>query len=352
MIKDFFREDLKYFKAYEGVKENCSIKMDANESFISFPEALRRKLIQAVEGCLYNRYPDPEAKKVCRLYGDYVGVDAKNIMAGNGSDELIQMIANTFIEKGDAAAALDPDFSMYEIYTKISGGRIVKFPLDENFKLDVQKLIEWVNGKNVKVLFFSNPNNPTGGVIPQEQIIEIIKKCRSIVVVDEAYFEFYGKTIADKINQYENLIVLRTCSKALGLAALRLGFLITCHTLMDEIRKVKPPYNVNSLSQEAASVILQNPYVIKKNIESIIGERNFLYNALLDMKGVAVYPTHSNFILVRVNDAEKTSERLAKRNIRVRNFGTGRLEYCLRITAGTREENEYFLKSLLEYGGI
>jgi histidinol-phosphate aminotransferase len=351
MIEKLFRTDLKDFNNYKTAKNTCSLKMDANESFINFPQELIDDLINEVKSCSFNRYPDPDAKKLCRLYGSYSGIDSKNIMAGNGSDELIQVIVNSFIEKGDMVGVLNPDFSMYGIYTKISGGNAAEFPLNEDFSLDDKKLIEWVNNENIKILFLSNPNNPTGGVIPQDKLLSIIDKCNSIVVVDEAYVEFYGSTVINKIKKYSNLIVLRTCSKAFGLAAIRLGFLIAGDTLINEIRKAKPPFNVNSITQRIGCIMLKNADIISKNIDAIKKEREYLAFRLKNINGIKVYPTQSNFILIKCKDAKLIKDKLYKRDISIRNFDSSRLKDYLRISVTNRVENEYFLKNFMECRG-
>lgn len=346
MINSFFREDLKDFKAYEAEKNDFRVRMDANESFLGFPKELKDKLLEAVENFMFNRYPDPAASDVCRAYADYAKVDFNNLMAGNGSDELIQITVNTFINTGDKVMVLNPDFSMYSIYTKLAGGVPIEFNLDEDFKLDVEGLINKVNSEKVKLLFISNPNNPTGGVISRETIIKIIERCNCIVVIDEAYYEFYGNTVTDLIDKYENLIVLRTCSKAMGLAALRIGFLITNITLLKELKKVKPPYNLNAITQTIASIVLKEPEIIYNNIKAILEERDFLLQGLKEIDNIKIYPTDTNFITIELEDAAKVNEEFLEKGIKVRSFKAGRLKNCLRITVGSRAENEEFLKVL------
>jgi len=348
MINKFFREDLKTFKPYETEKNTCNIKLDANESFLNFPKELKKELLDSIEKTLFNRYPDPSSEEICRLYGKYAGTNFKNIIAGNGSDELIQIIINAFIGYKDKVMTLSPDFSMYEIYTKLAGGIHIEFELDNNFKLDTTAFIEKANIENVKLVFISNPNNPTGGVIPEKDLLNIIENINSIVVIDEAYYEFYGKTLIDKIDTYENLIILRTCSKALGLAALRLGFLITNEILLSEIKKAKPPFNVNSITQSVAAVILRNPDFIKNNINIILKERDYLYNALRKIKGIKIYDTSANFILVEGNCTHDLKEKALNASISIKSFGSPRLKNCLRITVGSRKENEAFINSICE----
>ena len=345
MMQDYFRNDLSDFESYNAGKIDYKVRLNANESFSNLGVATRKKLGMVIENSIYNRYPDAESLKVCNLYAKYAKVDSVNVMAGNGSDECIQIIAHTFLNTGDKVAMQSPDFSMYGLYTKVAGGIPIEFSLDEELKLDVEGFISMANRKEVKIVYLSNPNNPTGNIITRENIIKIIEGCKCIVVIDEAYFEFYGKTIVDTINIYENLIVLRTCSK-IGLAAIRLGFLITNNVLMQELKKVKPPYNVNSISQSIASVIFEEPEIIHKNIESILIERSYLWKKLSNIDGIKLYRAEANFILIEVANAKEMKRQLLKQSINVRSFSTGKLENCLRITIGSREENNSLLNSI------
>lgn len=348
MIQKFFRSDLSDFKAYEAGKTDYNVRLDANENFSNLPEDIRKKIGMEIENSIFNRYPDPGAFEVCDLYANYANVESVNVMAGNGSDECIQIIANTFLNTGDKVAVQSPDFSMYGLYTKVAGGIPIEFPLDDEFKLDIQGFISMVNREQVKIVFLSNPNNPTGGIILRDDIIKIIEGCKCIVVIDEAYFEFYGETMVDKIEQFENLIVLRTCSK-FGLAAIRLGFLITNSVLMGELKKVKPPYNVNAISQSIAAFILKDPEIIYKNVERILAERKYLWGKLSNVEGISLSKAEANFILIQVKNAKEVKERLLEQSINVRCFTSTILENCLRITIGSREENDILLNTIRQY---
>jgi histidinol-phosphate aminotransferase len=347
MIQDFFRNDLGDLEPYKASKKEYKVRLDANESFSNLPHEIRMKIAWAIEDSIFNRYPDADASEVCGLYAQYAKVECINVMAGNGSDECIQIITNTFLNTGDKVAVQSPDFSMYGLYTKIAGGIPIEFPLDEEFKLDVDGFISMVNREAVKVIFLSNPNNPTGGIIPREDIIKIIEGCKSIVVIDEAYFEFYGQTVIDKIYAYQNLIILRTCSK-IGLAAIRLGFLITNSALMSELKKVKPPYNVNAITQSISSVVLKEPDIIKTNVERILIEKKYLWEKLSNIYGIQLYKAEANFILIKVENTQETKERLLKVGINVRSFTSTALQNCLRITIGSRMENEHLLNNIFQ----
>jgi histidinol-phosphate aminotransferase len=346
MVSNLFRQDLKDFKAYEAEQNNCLIKLDANESFVEFPEELKEELIRSIINTPLNRYPDPTSKEVCRLYADYAGVASKNVIAGNGSDELIQITINTFINKDDKVMFLNPDFSMYSIYTKLAGGVPVEFPMDNEFKFDSDRLIDRVNSEDIKLLFISNPNNPTGGVTSEATLLKIIKNCSCIVVIDEAYYEFYGKSVADKINTFENLIVTRTCSKALGLAALRLGFLLANEVLIEELKKVKPPYNVNLLTQTMGEFILRRTDLIKSNIAAILGERNCLLKNLSEINGISLCTTEANFVLIKSEYSEEIKKLAEASGISIRTFSSKKLNNYLRITVGNRRENEALISVL------
>jgi histidinol-phosphate aminotransferase len=345
---------LSSIKAYEIDREKYEIKLDANESFLSFPMELREELKNRLMNVEFNRYPDPESEEVCRLYAEYCGVKPSNVLSGNGSDELIQIIVNGFMSKEEKILTFAPDFSMYKFYTSIMEGKIVELSLDENMKIDGDKVIERANQEHVKIVIFSNPNNPVGVVVPREDILKIVENCNALVVVDEAYFEFYGESVVDCINQYENLIVLRTCSKAVGLAAVRLGFLIANEELIRTIRKVKPPFNVNALSQLAGEIVLKNSMLIGENVSAIVRERDYLFNELkliensLGKAEFRVFPGSANFAFIRTGRAEEIYSSLLERSISIRNFNNR----ALRITVGSRSENEALVTALKVILGV
>lgn len=347
-----FHDKLSGISPYIVDKVKYDIKLDANESFLSFPSELEEELVESIKELMFNRYPDAEAETVCNLYALYCGCKRENIIAGNGSDELIQIVVNAFLGKDDKVQTLKPDFSMYKYYSSIIGGKIVEFALEEDFKLNVEKFIETAKVEEVKIIIFSNPNNPTGGIIPRRQIEEIVKRCsNALIVVDEAYYEFYGESVLDLIDKYDNLAVLRTCSKAMGIAAARLGFLISSSETVKNIKKVKPPFNVNSLTQTVGEIILKERELIRNNVEKICIERNFLIEKLRHNvekffgSDSIMYPSHANFIYIKTPIAEQLVKYLAGRGIIIRYFNNG----AIRITAGNRSENEGLLKVLKEF---
>lgn len=346
MIEKLFKKNLQNFEPYTVPKLDYEIKLDANESFLKLDDYIMEKILNKMKNVEFNRYPDAGAEEVCRAYSKYVGIKRENIMAGNGSDELIQIIIAALVDKNENIMTVEPDFSMYGNYAGIGGGRVLTFEMDEEFNLDENKLIERVNQDKVKVLFLSNPNNPTGKVLNKEQIFKILKGCNCAVVIDEAYVEFHEESIVDSIYEYENLIVLRTCSKAMASAAIRLGFLITNSLLLNEIKKTKPPFNVSSVTQAIGEVVLKETDYINSSLEKIKGERSFLIDKLNEFKEIKVYPTCANFILIKFKDAEFVYKYLLENKIVVRNYKQGRLKNFLRISVGSRKENEAVIDNL------
>ncbi|OFI05359.1 histidinol-phosphate aminotransferase [Clostridium acetireducens DSM 10703] len=350
MISDLFREDLKDFKVYNTNYFNNKIKLDANENPFNLLEFLEEDILKSVKSCFLNKYPDGEAKELCKSYSQYAGASLNNIVAGNGSDELIQLVINAFLNEKEKVLVLNPDFSMYKIYTKIIRGKLLNFSYDSNFNLNIDKLIDTVNLEKVKILFISNPNNPLGKIILKEDIEKILKSCSNcIVVIDEAYTDFCNESVVDKINYYENLIVLRTCSKAIGIAALRVGFALANEVLINEIKKVKSPFNVNSLSQAIAKVVLENKNLIKSNIKKIISEREYLFNKLEKIKNITPIKSNTNFILIEIkSDNKNIYNKLLEKDIVIRSFNDDILKNYIRVTVGDRKENDYFVQALKE----
>ncbi|QAA34980.1 histidinol-phosphate transaminase [Clostridium manihotivorum] len=352
-MNSLFRKDLSEFKPYEAEESNCSVILNANESFINIGQQLEKQILSTIKEINLNRYPSPTGEKLRSAYGDYSGVDKESIMIGNGSDELISIICNTFVNSGDKVIKFNPDFSMYKIYGVIHGAKVIEYELKDDFSLDIEKYIDFINNEAPKVVFISVPNNPTGGIINKEELLKIVSSVNSIVVIDEAYFEFYGETLINEINKYNNLIVLRTASK-IGLAALRLGFLITNSVLLRELYKVKPPYNVNAITQEIGTLLYTNKDLLQANVEAILKEKDLLETALKNLAsrfGFNVYPSSTNFILIELKEAKALYEYLESMGVAVRFFGKGRLENCIRVTVGSGVENMVLVKKINDFLG-
>lgn len=346
MSSKYLRRKLQDLKPYIVDRASYKIRLDANESFIKLNEDLLEEMKEVINSALFNRYPDADSERVCTLYANYAGVSSDNIMAGNGSDELIQIIVNTFVEQGEKVVILNPDFSMYSFYTEVGGGLPIFVESDEEFQVETEKLLEKIKEVNPKMVILSNPNNPTGGIIEREKLIRLVEESSCLVVIDEAYYEFYGESLVDVVNKYDNLIILRTCSKAAGMAAIRLGFLITNVELLRELKSVKPPFNVNSISQSFGEVILKNSEIIDLNSSEIIQGRELLLEELSRFKELKLFKTKANFVLLSYEEAEALNSELLKKGIKIRSFGDGRLKSCLRITIGSKAENKVLIEAM------
>ncbi len=338
-IRKLVKKEVALLKAYSAKEIPCRIKLDANESPYGFADAAK-----CIAGIRTNRYPDPEAKTLRRLIAKDLGVNPENILFGNGSDELIYYLITTF---GGPVAYPVPTFTMYGIIGQALGEKRSEVSLDENFDLDIDRFLAAVKKEKPKLIFLSSPNNPTGNCFSSDRILKIIGASKGIVVVDEAYQPFSSETgMLPLLKDYENLIIMRTLSK-IGLAALRLGFMIAADGIIEEVNKVRLPFNVNSLSQAVAVAALKGKKQFRTNIKTIITERERLFEEMEKIEGITPFPTEANFILFRVNDPDLVYSALLKKGILVRNIKDV-VRGCLRVTVGTPPENTAFLKALKE----
>ena len=329
------------------------IKLDANEN-----NWLAGKFQPALKDLLgslpIHHYPDTECTALRHQLAELNKVKAEQVVTGVGSDQIIAWIIQAFVEQGDRVQVMDPTFSMYEINTQMLGGIPVRVPLAEGFVFEAASFLAKAKEEKPKVVFLTNPNNPTGGVIPQEELEPLIKELADldcVIAVDEAYYEFYGETAAGLIDTYPQLIVLRTLSKAYGLAGVRAGYALASEAMMDAIARVKPPYHMSSLDQMAALVCLNQVEEVKPILQNIIQWRSQMEEALKEMD-LTVFPSRANFLLVRTPLASKIDKRLQEEGILVRAYGeSGPLANCLRITVGTEEENQLLLEAFKKMQG-
>jgi histidinol-phosphate aminotransferase len=338
-IKKFVRSNVHSLSAYEAKEIPCKVKLDANESPYGFRNAL--KIISEIKT---NRYPDPEAKKLKKLVAKVTGMKQGNILQGNGSDELIYYLIVTF---GGPVLYPVPTFSMYGIISQALGEKKIAIPLDKMFDLDMDKILSAIKKERPKLIFLSSPNNPTGNCFSSESIFRIIEASGGIVVIDEAYQPFASeKGLMPMLKDYKNLVVIRTMSK-IGLAGLRVGFLIADEDIIDEVNKVRLPFNVNSFSQTVALEVLNNRKLLDSYIKSIVSERGKLFNEMSKIKGIKPYPSEANFILFKSESHDRIYKGLLKKGILVRNMNSI-VNGCLRVTVGTPEENRIFINALQE----
>ena len=334
-IKKLVKPNVLKLKAYQAEEIHCKVKLDANESPYGF---------RVLHNVQTNKYPDPEAKELRTLFARGLKIRAENVLHGNGSDELIYNLITTF---GGPVLYPVPTFSMYGIISQALDQKFKEIALDEKFDLDMDKMNKQMIISKAKLIFLSSPNNPTGNSFSSERILQIIKRSKGIVVVDEAYQQFSSrKSFIPLLKKHKNLVILRTLSK-IGLAGLRTGFMIAHRDIIHEVNKVRLPFNVNSLSQKVAIDTLKKTRELKTRISTIVSERKKLFKEMSKMNGISPFPSDANFILFRVNNPDKIYKDLLKRGVLIRNM-KGIAGGCLRVTVGTPAENNMFIKNLLQ----
>ncbi|MBN1643696.1 MAG: histidinol-phosphate transaminase [Dehalococcoidales bacterium] len=324
------------------------IKLDANENPYGCSPRVNKALSQFQQ---FNIYPDDGQEKLRKLLAGYAGIDAKYIVAGSGSNQLIDLLIRLLVNKGDEVINCTPTFGIYSFSTKLCGGTLVEIPRDENFNIDIAK-VKSAAGKKTKIIFIANPNNPTGNLTPRKDIIELLETGVP-VVVDEAYYEFSGQTVVPLMKKYDNLIILRTFSKWAGLAGLRIGYGLFPPEIADFILRIKIPYNVNAAAIAAVAESFKDTDYLIDSVKKLIAERKRLFTRLQKIDWLKVYPSQSNFILCRVEgiDARELYKKLQAKGILVRYFDQNRIKDCIRISVGKPEHTDAVIKALREIGG-
>lgn len=350
MINEYLREDLRHIKAYDARQQSFILKLDANESPYGLPLEIRFQLASdLLNGINYQYYPNTNADRLRDKLASRLNLERDNILIGNGSDELLQIISTAFAGYGDKVLCPSPGFGMVAYYASLAGAKPINYPLDDRFQYSLDGIKRAIQVHRPKVLHICSPNNPAGSVMEIADIINLANSYEGIIVVDEAYYEFWGQSMAALVNMFPNLVVLRTFSKAYGLAGLRVGYLISNKELVSQIYKIKPPYNVNSFSQRAAELILDHTDLYKERVAEIIEAREDLTKKLAGLKGVFPYPSKANFILAKVGDSKAIYKGLLDKGILVRHFlGHPLLNDYLRISVGLKKDNEFILRSMAE----
>ncbi|TMI89941.1 MAG: histidinol-phosphate transaminase [Bacteroidetes bacterium] len=342
LIRENVKKLTPYSSARDDFKGEAKIFLDANENSLGSPLAK-----------WYNRYPDPHQLKVKQKLSGIKRVPIENIFLGNGSDECIDILQRTFCEPGvDNLIICPPTYGMYEVCANINNVQVKKVNLTSDFQLDL-KAIEQAINEHTKMIFLCSPNNPTANSLYHQDIEAILNNYFGLVVIDEAYINFSRqKSFAVQLNEYPNLVVMQTLSKAWGLAALRVGITLASQEIVGVMNKIKPPYNINQASQELALQALDEVEQVNDMIKEIVKEREVLAEALVNLSFVKkVYPTDANFLLVRMDDPVGVYKNLLNRGIVVRDRSKVELcEGCLRITVGTPEENKTLLYALAAIG--
>ena len=349
----FFRDSLNELRPYDPHEIPYKVKLNANENPYGLPEKIIEEILRKAKDLEYSRYPNANSTKLSEVVSSFWGLDTSNIVIGNGSDELIDYLIKAFSEKGRGVISPAPSFAMYKLYSLINGCDFIEISLDQNnFSLNEDKVLEEAKRADSSIVFIAYPNSPTGNYFAEDKIIKIIEESGCLVVVDEAYYEFGGKTFVPLISRYNNLAILRTFSKGYSLASLRVGYLLSNPEIIQEVRKVKSPFNVNSFSQLAAQVVFKNKDILKESIKKIIEEREKLIIRINELSPFKAHSSQTNFVFIEIGPKEKSDlvyNNLLEKGILVQTiydsaFSTSR--YFLRITVGNKEENDILIKGL------
>ena len=344
-IESLIRNNIRALKPYHSARQDflSGLLLDANEN--SFGSAI------AIDGLSLNRYPDPYQRELRDVLAGINEVAAENVFVGVGSDEVIDLLVRVFCEpKQDSVILLEPTYGMYRVAASIQDIQVRSCLLTDKFQIDIDAVKRTIDA-TTKLIFCCSPNNPTANLLRSRDILELCK-FGAMVIVDEAYIDFAGSTSMGKeVITHPNLVILRTLSKAWGLAGIRLGYCIADPLVVSYMMKVKSPYNINALTSRTALQALRKSAGISRTIGSIVEERKWLSNALAEMSCIEiVFPSDANFILVRCKNADTLYKYLAAKEIIIRNRSTEPLlQNCLRITVGTRQENEQLIRAMKEY---
>ncbi len=351
LIENIIRPDIRALNAYHVGASEGFLKLDAMENPYILPEALRGELGRRLGDVALNRYPIPSYPALKKIICEKMGVPkGYDVMLGNGSDELISLltVACARRDRGAPAKVMAPvpTFVMYAMFAQYAGMAFVGVPLQPDFSLDRSAMLDAIRQHQPAIVYLAYPNNPTGNLYAEDDIVEILRAVgdTGIVVVDEAYQPFAQTSFMSRLPEFANLVVMRTVSK-LGLAGVRLGYMSASATLLEQFEKVRPPYNVNVLTDAAVQFALENLHVLDEQAALLRSEREKQAVALAALPGVEVFPSRANFLLLRVANAEQVFEKLVARKVLIRNVGKmhALLTNCLRVNVSTPEENQQFL---------
>lgn len=338
---------------------HIKIRLDANESFFNLPDFLLKEVQENIKNINFNRYPDPAAFVLTNKFADYlktsenINLNINNIAAGNGSDELLNIIINLFLSKDEKILVFEPDFSMYAFYGEIIEANILRME-KKDLKIDWHEAADLVRRENIKLAVFSNPCNPTGQLENKKDIqkfIELAQETGTVVILDEVYMSFCNgreSFIHDFLN-YPNLIIIKSLSKSIGLASLRVGFALSNETFINAVKTLKSPFNVNAVSQKIAEIILNYPEYLGQNLQLLKKNKKDLQENIIRIfkkkQDYKVYKTETNFILIETKKSGEIFDFLLENKILVRNFH----DKYLRITSGNTEENAELCSALCKF---
>jgi len=338
-------------RPYSLTTESARIKINQNENPWDAASSVKQEVITRVRERAWSRYPDFVPASLHERLAAFANWMLDGVIAGNGSNELIQALLMVTVGEGTRVLISEPTFALYRQITTILGGEVVSVPLTPRFEYDVKVLLETIESTEPAVTIICSPNNPTGSVLTNNEIAELAESSRGLIVIDEAYFEFAGVTAVPLLERYANVVILRTFSKALALAALRVGYLLAAPELAREISKAVLPYNLNSVSQSAAEVVIERYETeFKPLVEKIISERERLYAELTRIPGLVPVRSRGNFMIVRsAIEPRRVFHELLQRDILIRDVsGYPMLKEYFRVSVGTPDENNSLIAALRE----
>ena len=343
LTNEIMRETTRNFEVYYNPKLNGEIRLDTNTNVLGSNPAAEKYL--AENRWDLNGYPNTYSNGLREALGELYGLDKDNFIAGNGSDEMLDVTFKTFTNWGDNSVVPVPSYTLYDYFVKMNGGRAIEVDLTDGFQLDVDEIVK----QDAKVAIMPSPNNPTGNCFRQKDIEEILSRFNGIVVVDEAYAEYADDAMIRRVDEFDNLVVLRTFSKAYAMAALRVGYAAANKKLADMMMRVKIPYSLNMVSEGAAIAAVKDQDFIRRSVEMVREQRPKL-DAGLRKLGFETFPSDSNFILARAPiDHKELVQGLKERGVLIRDFGAKRrTENCVRTTVGTAELNAILLEKAEE----
>lgn len=348
--EEIIRSEIVALKAYHVPDSAGMVKLDAMENPYRLPADAQAEIAALAASAALNRYPDPDAARLkARLREALAIPPGMDLLLGNGSDEIIQMLTMAAARPGAVVLGLEPSFVMFRMIATFCGVHFVGVPLESGFRLDADRMLAAIAEHRPALVFIAYPNNPTGNLFDEAAITRIIEAAPGMVVVDEAYHAFAGKTFMPRLADHPNLLVMRTLSKS-GLAGLRLGLIAGAGAWLGHVDKVRLPYNVNVLTQLVAEKVLQHQDLLAQQAAAIKAERTRLFEGLKRIPGVQPFPSDANFILFKTGKAEQVFNGLRQRGVLIKNLHGSHpsLADCLRVTVGTPEEDTRFLDALKE----
>ena len=345
-----YRQGLDQLPTYSVEDKDWDIKLDANENPINLPPLVHERVINRLSFLPFNRYPEMSMLSLREQIASDYNLSVDNILIGSGSSEILLALCHALGGAGHSIVYPTPSFSMYGIYVKMADGLPIPVELEQDYTVNRDKVLQAAEEANTSLIMLCNPNNPTGTIMPAEDIEYIVSRATCPVAVDEAYYEFYGQSAVNLLNKYPNLIVTRTFSKAYGLASARVGYMLASAELTAAVGKVMMPYHVNALSLATAEVVYQMRDEFQGVISQTVAERSRMATALKNLTDVYVYPSEANFLLIKVDKAKEVAAHLAEKQISIRDFSsTPGLTDCLRVTIGTPIENDAFIKAVKQF---